>query len=350
MRRVSTIVLKWMLGAIAITVAVVVVLCLIPIEPTISPLKPRTTTQYWSMSKGYRIAYTRASPGLESGLPPIVFLHGGPGGYVHSSTISLLSGLTELGYSVYFYDQAGCGLSDRLAKPKDYSFFGHVDDLREIITDHIGASKVILIGHSYGGQLAAQLTAMYPGLVAKLVLSSPGELQPSNWENGEWVNLSKYPKPDTLEFVATERAKMDGVRFWTMRGMATMALAMLNIKLMSDAEADGLLNNLASRFTANMVCDSTHILPEEGGAGFYAHGWSNFYGDLEDPRPLMQACQVPVLVLQGECDYIPYVATFEYAALFPDSHYEFIENAGNIIWWDQPGDYFCRIIDFLDEK
>lgn len=343
-------VLKWILGAVFFVVVVVIVLCLIPVAPTISPLRPRATTQYWPMSNGYRIAYTRSVPSAESGLPPIIFLHGGPGGYIHSSTIELLSDLSGLGYTIYFYDQAGCGLSDRLAKPKDYSFPGHVGDLREIITDHIRAGKVILIGHSYGGQLAAQLTAMNPELVAKLVLSSPGELQPSNWENGVWVNPSKYPKPDSLEFVSVERSTMDGLTFWTVRGVASMALATLNIKLMSDAEADGLLNNLASRFTANMVCDPAHLLPEEGGAGFYAHGWSNFYGDLEDPRPLMQVCPVPVLVLQGQCDYIPYAATFEYAALFPNSRYEFIANAGHIIWWDQPGDYFCHIVDFLDEK
>jgi pimeloyl-ACP methyl ester carboxylesterase len=338
---------KWTFGIVGAVLAVVLVLCFIPIEPTISPLKPRQTTQYWAMSKGYRIAYTKVAPSSQAGLPPVVFVHGGPGGYVHSSIITLLSDLTALGHAVYFYDQAGCGLSDRLARPKDYSFPGHVEDLREIITDHIHVGKVILVGHSYGGQLAAQLTAMHPELVAKLILSSPGELQPSQWENGSWVNASKYPTPDSREFISVERTKMDGLRFWTVRGTAAMALAMLNIKLMSDEEGDGLLNTLASRFTVNMVCDTAHVLPEEGGAGFYAHGWSNFYGDLEDPREMMQACQVPVLVLQGQCDYIPYPATYEYVALFPNSRYEFIKNAGHIIWWDQPGDYFCHIVDFI---
>jgi pimeloyl-ACP methyl ester carboxylesterase len=349
MRRAIRTFFKWTVGILAALLAGIIVFCFIPIKPTVAPLKPRQDTRYWAMSKGYRIAYTRISPATVVGLPPIIFLHGGPGGYVHSSTISVLGDLSELGYEVYFYDQAGCGLSDRLAKPKDYSFPGHVEDLREIITDHIGGGQVILIGHSYGGQLAAQLTAMHSELVVKLVLSSPGELQPSTWENGVWVKLAKYPAPDSLEFKPVERAKMDGIRFWTVRGSAAMALAMFNIKFMPDAEADGLLNTLASRFTANMVCDIAHVLPEEGGAGFYAHGWSNFYGDLEDPRPLMQACPVPVLVLQGQCDYIPYSATYEYVALFPDSRYEFIKEAGHIIWWDQPGDYFCHIVDFLHE-
>lgn len=191
---------------------------------------------------------------------------------------------------------------------------------------------------------------MHPELIDRLVLSSPGILQPSLWEGGRWINESKYPCPDSLKFVDAHGPQMDGLSFWTMRGMAAMALSTaFNLKLMSDQEGDGLLNTLASRFTRGMVCDPAHVLPEEGGAGWYAHGWSNYYGDLYDPRPLMRNCQTRVLVLQGQCDYIPYAATYEYADLFLNSRYVFIEGAGHIIWWDKPELFLQQISGFLGE-
>jgi len=339
---------KWTLGLLAVVLIALVIWCLIPIKPTIAPITPRPDTQYWAMSTGSRIAYTRVTADSVSSKPPIIVLHGGPGGYIHSSTIQLLGALAELGHDVYFYDQIGSGRSDRLAKPKDYSFLGHVADLHEIITRQIRADKVILIGHSYGGQLTTQLTAMYPDLVDRLILSSPGELQPVIWENGVWVNELKYPCPESLRFIDVQQSAMDGLRFWTLRGLASMALATaFNVKLIPDAEGDGIMNTLASRFTANMVCDPSHVLPEEGGGGWYAHGWSNYYGDLEDPRPLIRKCRLPVLVLQGQCDYLPYESTYEYAALFPNACYEYIEGAGHLIWWDRPKEYKTLIAEFI---
>jgi hypothetical protein len=54
-----------------------------------------------------------------------------------------------------------------------------------------------------------------------------------------------------------------------------------------------------------MVCDPVHALPEEGGGGFYAHIWSDYYGELEDPRPRPRQLSTLVLVLQGQRDFIP---------------------------------------------
>ena len=44
---------------------------------------------------------------------PVIFLHGGPGGYVHSAVIRVLAPLTADGRDLYFYDQSGTGLSDQ---------------------------------------------------------------------------------------------------------------------------------------------------------------------------------------------------------------------------------------------
>lgn len=68
---------------------------------------------------------------------------------------------------------------------------------------------------------------------------------------------------------------------------------------------------------------------------------------MEPIRARSRCADVPVLVLQGQCDYIPYAATYEYVDLFPDAVYRFVESAGHIIWWDRPDTYVEAIADFL---
>ncbi len=334
---------------LAALLAAVVLYCLIPIRPTLAPLRPRPETAYWTMAAGYRIAYLRVPAPGGATAPPIVFLHGGPGGYVHSSIVATLAPLAAAGHDLYFYDQVGSGLSDRLPKPKDYSFQKHVADLDEILREELAAPQVILIGHSYGGMLAAEYVALHPERVERLVLSSPGGLPPALFDGeGRWINEAKYPAPPELHFVEPMAVAMDGLRFWPPRALAAMALATaFDVKLMGDAEADGVLNTLASRFTAGMVCDPANVLPEEGGGGFYAHGWSNWFGDLEDPRPLLAQRTLPVLVLHGACDYLPYASTYEYVDLFPNASYVFVEGAGHILWWDRPERYAAEIASFV---
>ncbi len=335
----------------ALLFGAVVLYCLIPVRPTVAPMRPRPDTAWWTMAKGYRIAYRKLSAAAGATGAPIVYLHGGPGGYVHSSTVAALAPLAAAGHDLYFYDQVGSGLSDRLPRPKDYSYLGHVADLDEIVRRHLGAERVILIGHSYGGELATEYVALHPERVERLVLSSPGPLPPGLFDaEGHWLNAAKYPVPPTLRFVEPPDVKMDGLRFWPPRALASMAVATLfDRKLMGDAEADGVLDTLASRFTAAGVCDPAKVAPEEGGSGFYAHGGSNWFGDLEDPRPALRKRPLPVLVLQGQCDFIPYAATYEYVDLFPNARYVFVEGAGHVIEWEQPERYRAAIARFLEE-
>lgn len=344
-------VVKWTAVIFATALAALVVWCLIPIESTVPPSRPGPDTRYWTMSGGYRIAFTRLPSAQPSGKPPVVFLHGGPGGYVHSSVVTAFRHVAAMGHDVYLYDQVGSGLSDRLARPRDYSFLGHVRDLHEIVSRHLGLSRVILIGHSYGGMLAAQYVATYPALVDRLVLSSPGMLQPAQFDDqGRWLTELKYVPPASLRFRDLDTVPMDGVRFWPLRAFASMALAwVFNVKLMSDAEADGVLNTLATRFTRKGVCDPRHVQPEEGGAGFCAHGGGNWFGDLEDPRPALRGVTAPVLVMQGACDFVPYAAAYEYVDLMPNARYVFVEGAGHVLWWDKPAEYLEQIDRFLKD-
>lgn len=61
--------------------------------------------------------------------------------------------LTADGFDVYVYDQVGSGGSSRLADPSRYGVERYLADLEEI-RKRMGADRLVLVGHSYGGALA----------------------------------------------------------------------------------------------------------------------------------------------------------------------------------------------------
>ena len=348
-RRIS----KHIFRAIGVLLAIWTIWSLIPIKQTINPIQPRADTQYWIMQDGYKISYTKIIGNTTNRNPTVIFLHGGPGGYVHSSIINQMKEVAQNGYDVYLYDQIGSGLSDRLPKPKDYSFEKHLRDLNEIINTQIKAENIILIGHSFGGILATHYTANHPEKISKLILSSPGDLQPYRTDDdGTMTDMVKlYPIPKQYIFKKPievfEQTEKD---FLQPRIMMSMFCALaFNFKWASDKEFDDYTNTMASKFTKGMVADPKNVKPEEGGAGGYSHGFSNIYGNLADVRTKLKQLNIPALVMQGQYDQGEYSSVYEYADLLRGK-YVFIENAGHIIWWDKPNEYNQTILNFLNEE
>jgi len=343
-------------GILFLAIALIIsFLSLKPVPATINPIKASAEVRYWKLGAGYRIAFRKIESADDGGKSPIIFLHGGPGGYIHSEVVKTLSPLARTERTVYFYDQSGTGLSDRREHPKDTTLHGHIEDLHEIITRHIQTGKVVIIGHSYGGQIAAGFAARYPELVERLVLSSPGGIEPAEFSaDGKPVNEIRYPVPAALVFRNTDpdeelRAKTD-IDSMPVRTIVSLMIGIVfDRKFAPDNEVDNTLNTMASRFTEHMVCDPKNVKPEEGGGGMYSRIGSNFYRDSDNPRPMMPKMTSPVLVLQGSCDYIPYGDAYEYAALFPNARYQFIPDAGHIIWWDKPDTYRQYIEQFIAE-
>lgn len=344
-------ILKWIFRIIGILILILLIWSLIPLKQTIKPIQPRPDTKYWTMQGGYKIAYTKIEGDTSHKHPTVIFLHGGPGGYIHSEIINQMKEVAQNGYDVYLYDQIGSGLSDRLPKPKDYSFEKHLKDLSEIIKTHIKTEKVILIGHSFGGILATHFVANHADKIEKLILSSPGDLQPYRTNaDGTMSDMNKlYPTPPKYQFKTPievfEQTEKD---FLQPRIVMSMLCALtFNFKWASDREFDDYTNTMASKFTKGMVADPKNVKLEEGGAGGYSHGFSNYYGNLTDIRNKLKLLNIPTLVLQGQYDQGEYSSVYEYADLLK-GEYKFIENAGHIIWWDKPMEYKKSIILFIE--
>lgn len=127
--------------------------------------------------------------GADSTETPLLVLHGGPG-----ATHDYLEPLAALADErpVVFYDQLGCGNSDRPDDPALWTverYVGEVGKVREAL----GLSRVHLLGQSWGGGLAAEyVLSAESGSVESLVLSAP-LLDADRWVADQRANLAAFP-------------------------------------------------------------------------------------------------------------------------------------------------------------
>jgi proline iminopeptidase len=96
----------------------------------------------------------------------VVLVHGGPGlSLTYLRIFDLLASPTR---QIVSYDQRGSGRSTAPADG-DYGIEAQVSDLESVRT-WTGARQITVIGHSWGGYLAAAYTALHPSNVAALAL------------------------------------------------------------------------------------------------------------------------------------------------------------------------------------
>jgi proline iminopeptidase len=315
----------------------------IPIDYGGSPLPKTKQTGYWDLPTGSKIAYTLVPARGPKKPQPIIFLHGGPGGFISERTIKMLSPLSEEGYDIYFYDQIGSGQSDRLEDITEYSADRHQRDLEEIIRK-IGAEKVILIGQSWGAILATLLMSDHPELVQSAIFTGPGPIPPMR------QGLSRVVAPDSLNLKdalysnkeaneQSKSARFDLVVFWAKS---------FGAKLASHDEMDCFQTVLDGELNKATVCDTSKAVKAEGGGGFYAQVMTmQSLSGIKDPRPKLRGLSIPILVMKGQCDNQPWGAAKEYLDLFPNHQLKIIPDAGHSISVEQPEVYLETIRDFL---
>jgi proline iminopeptidase len=98
---------------------------------------------------------------------PCIYLHGGPG-YWSKSFQHFTSDLFQENLEMYYLDQRGCGRSE-LADNGDYSLERLIQDIEDI-RNHFQLEKWFVMGHSFGGLLAANYAHCYPEHTMGLIL------------------------------------------------------------------------------------------------------------------------------------------------------------------------------------
>jgi proline iminopeptidase len=295
---------------------------------------------FWELSTGSRIAYVRVPAEGRAREAPLIFLHGGPGMPDMKGDSEYFGGLAKVGFDVYVYDEVGTGRSSRLDDPQGYTLQRDVADL-EAIRDKIGAEKVILVGHSYGGTLAAAYTASHSERVAKLVLSSPGDPSPKAGGASMLFRLDTSQKLGVYALLVPPRP------------MLAYALLQVNPDaahaFADDPEMDARQDRVYNRTRPALHCRGEPPGPALHGLGFYANQYpqsaarepySDFLSDLTGLR-------APTLVVKGRCDYLSWSSAQEYLGSLPDARLLYLDGSGHNAYQDEPKRYMAWVRAFL---
>lgn len=105
----------------------------------------------------------------KKGLPPVLFLHGGPGVCDRHLVMKNHSALAET-FTLVCWDQRGSGKSFRPAvRESKISVGTYLDDVEfmlEYVAGKFGVRRVALVGHSWGSVIGLSVAARRPDLVA----------------------------------------------------------------------------------------------------------------------------------------------------------------------------------------
>ena len=314
-----------------------------------APLAPAPQARdgtFWTVEPGIRLHHFSRGTGR-----PVLFVHGGPG-FPLMEPPAAFDALTNQ-FEFHYYDQRGCGQStrpfDRFASRNYFANLtrlegalgigAQVADL-ERIRRILGQDRLILIGHSFGGFLAAMYAAEFPEHAEALVLVAP-------------AGVLKLPEPDGYfdrirpRLVAAKQAEMD-----------TFLREYLNFgRLFDKSESDwAALNRQAGGYflqAAGITYLQKQGRPPDNG-GWMVQAMYVSMGKRHDYREALRAVKAPVLVLHGGDDILPESNSREYAALMPNARFQLLQvapgkpgsQAGHFLFDDQP-EAFTRAVEIF---
>lgn len=160
--------------AILVAALVVVAVCEARLAPPPScTARPVNDAIILQLGKAKLHLWVRGAP---CKAPPILWLHGGPGG-AETPLFRLYTRDLERDRLVIYWDQRGAGRSyDPKADPAALTIARHLSDLGQVMTFlraryHLG--KIALVGHSWGATLGLFYAQDHPEHVAGVVAISP---------------------------------------------------------------------------------------------------------------------------------------------------------------------------------
>ena len=259
--------------------------------------------------------------------PPIVIINGGPG-IDSEGFAALASSMSRFGTAI-IYDQRGTGRSviphitagtitiDRM-----------VADLGSIRA-HFGYEEWVVLGHSFGGMLAAAYAAKHPGRVRGLILSSGGGLDLDLFSR---LNVTGRLTPTGRDSLQAWTARIAGGDT-TFHARYRRGRHLAPAYLVDTTHVDAVARRLAQvdmRVNALVVADLQR---------------TDF-----DVREEMAAFQRPVLIIQGAEDIIPVDISEAARDVFPDATLIVLEGSGHYGYLERTDAYFRAIERFFREE
>lgn len=288
--------------------------------------KPLENKEGFLTMKGGKVWYQITGNGNET---PILVLHGGPGVPCY-----YLKPLQKLGTDrkIIFYDQLGCGRSDRVTDTQFMTLDFFVEELREFVAQ-LGLKEFILLGQSWGCMLGIDYYLKYPDGIEKLVFCSP------NFSTKMWLddaNTLISQLPDSVQIAIRENEKTGSY---------------------DKPEYQAAIMMYYENFVGRKLPWSEDVLQsmsEIGAAYQYMWGPSEFTvtGELKqyDRTEHLKTIKVPTLIMIGEYDEVTVKSLDHYTSLIPGAQSAIISNSAHMTMQDNPEENNKVIRRFIEMK
>jgi proline iminopeptidase len=258
---------------------------------------------------------------------PLLLLHGGPG--FPSNYLKPLEALSGE-RPVIFYDQLGCGKSERPADKNLWKTERFVEELGQI-RKALGLEKVHLLGHSWGTMLATDYVLARPVGVVSVIMAGPA-LSAKRWIRDANRLRAALPKDIQDTLARHERA---GTTQSEEYQTATQAYI--------------------QRYVCRINPPPKEIMDSIAGDGHEVYetmwGPSEFYvtGNLKnyDRSNRLKEIKVPVLFTCGRYDEATPEAAAWYCSLVPRSKLVVFENSAHMTMLEERDRYIETVRSFL---
>ena len=200
----------------------------------------------------------------------------------------------------------------------------------------LGEEKLIILGHSFGGFLAALYAAEFPEHVQALILVAPAEVIVMPPRSGGLFEQVKrlLPEEAKSDYDAYLKRYLD---YGSIFARSETELVALNTEFARYYE-------MAARRKGFAAPAETR---PDGAGGWMVHAMYMSMGLSHDYRAALKPVTAPVLVLHGENDLQPEQASRMYADAFPNARFQVIKNAWHFSFEDQPAEFARAVEEFL---
>jgi proline iminopeptidase len=267
---------------------------------------------------------------IGDGAIKVLTLHGGPGA-THAYLECFEKFLPQAGIEFYYYDQLGCGFSDRPTDPSLWTLDRFREEVEQV-RGALGLEKFILYGHSFGAVLALEYALRYPMELQKLVLSN---MTASSLDYDTYMHQLRSTVASDI------RAKMDQFE---------------KDGRYEDPEYEALIQQFLyakNRCRLDPWPEAVERSSKQLSKPVYntMHGPNEYLttGNLRlwDRWTDLMRIQIPTLAIGSRWDQVDPTEVEREAHMLSKGRYAFCSNGSHMCMWDDQQSYFDQLIPFL---
>lgn len=257
--------------------------------------------------------------------PLVLIINGGPG-FNCEGFMTLAGDISEMGYRTVIYDQRGTGLSTHAGK-ESITLDHMIEDL-EHLREHLEVKSWTILGHSFGGMLAAYYCTKYPDHVEGVVFSSSGGINLDLFSgSGVRSKLSEH-----------QNARMDELNSAIQNGDTTYLTRLERARIMAHAY-----------IVDTSYLDVVSVRLTQGDLELNSQIWQNMRTINFDCTQSLKSFKAPVLILQGDQDVLDVSVAKHAHKTLPNSRLVMLNHCAHYGWLDNSEQYYGEIQRLLNE-